>query len=185
MFWTSSCQDLQHSQNVSLLKIQNLFFSKFWDFFKFLKKIFWWKFRKFDMVGRVAVTGQYLMTDFKKQANIQMSPNDEGYVFNALSYWISVSQERHLAETNNNSCDIFWTGKNQFLPFQVCISLRPFRKDRLKDCDLLFNSNFEINVRCENYIFIHYKISFQFLNCNIVTLKFEFLKVGLRHTLIN
>ena len=66
------------------------------------------------MVGRVAVTGQYLMTDFKKQANIQMSPNDEGYVFNALSYWISVSQERHLAETNNNSCDIFWTGKNQF-----------------------------------------------------------------------
>ena len=33
------------------------------------------------MVGRVAVTGQYLMTDFKKQANIQMSPNDEGYVF--------------------------------------------------------------------------------------------------------
>ena len=33
------------------------------------------------MVGRVGVTGQYLMTDFKKQANIQMSPNDEGYVF--------------------------------------------------------------------------------------------------------
>ena len=29
------------------------------------------------MVGRVGVTGQYLMTDFKKQANIQMSPNDE------------------------------------------------------------------------------------------------------------
>ena len=33
------------------------------------------------MVGRVGVTGQYLMTDFKKQANIQMSPNDEGNVF--------------------------------------------------------------------------------------------------------
>lgn len=32
------------------------------------------------MVGRVGVTGQYLMTDFKKQANIQMSPNDEGHV---------------------------------------------------------------------------------------------------------
>lgn len=37
------------------------------------------------MVGRVGVTGQYLMTDFKKQANIQMSPNDEGYVFYCAS----------------------------------------------------------------------------------------------------
>ena len=36
------------------------------------------------MVGRVGVTGQYLMTDFKKQANIQMSPNDEGHVLYSL-----------------------------------------------------------------------------------------------------
>ena len=39
------------------------------------------------MVGRVGVTGQYLMTDFKKQANIQMSPNDEGHVL--YSWYVS------------------------------------------------------------------------------------------------
>ena len=50
------------------------------------------------MVGRVGVTGQYLMTDFKKQANIQMSPNDEGYVSRPL---IGCSHsERHLVSTN-------------------------------------------------------------------------------------
>ena len=54
---------------------------KVFEISDFFKKIFWKKFRKFDMVGRVGVTGQYLMTDFKKQANIQMSPNDEGHVF--------------------------------------------------------------------------------------------------------
>ena len=50
------------------------------------------------MVGRVGVTGQYLMTDFKKQANIQMSPNDEGHVLRALLSY-------HQFENHNSQSD--------------------------------------------------------------------------------
>ena len=75
------------------------------------------------MVGRVAVTGQYLMTDFKKQANIQMSPNDEGYVFIQLSHRLSLQQERHLVETNNNPYYIFLNRSKPVLTVSIMYKL--------------------------------------------------------------
>lgn len=52
------------------------------------------------MVGRVGVTGQYLMTDFKKQANIQMSPNDEGHVLS-----LRALLSKHQFENHNFKSD--------------------------------------------------------------------------------
>ena len=46
--------------------------------------------------------------------------------------------------------------KISFNHFETEWSLRPFRRGRLRDCDLLPNSNFEINVRCKNYIFRYF-----------------------------